>query len=140
MASKTLNLEALEQVVLRELQRQGVGFAQVKADNNFGGSELHIIVETMTESQLNPKYVETTRISNQLTGPKNEAIEAVLLRAKSVKVLRIAAQSQQEQEKLYALQREIWVATTRLESIFARIDTVALWARGDEAGDFLREL
>jgi histidinol phosphatase-like enzyme len=57
--------KALEQAILRELQRQGIEFAQVKFDP-FLPSEKHVSIHLHTEDRLNPKYVETVRVSNQI--------------------------------------------------------------------------
>lgn len=66
MRKQAIDFSAVEQVILRELQRQGVEFARVRTREHFGLSETHIIVEVFTEQQLDPRYVEAMRISNQL--------------------------------------------------------------------------
>lgn len=58
--------QAIEQVVLRELQRQGIEFARVKMRTNYPGSEYHLIIEPMTQEQIQPKYVEKMRVANQI--------------------------------------------------------------------------
>ncbi len=67
MPKPKVDFSRIEQLVLCELQRQGVEFARVRAHENFSDFDTtHITVETFTERQLDPKYVEAMRISNQL--------------------------------------------------------------------------
>lgn len=64
-----MDYTALEQAVLKELQRQGVEYARVKMYLNYGtGEEHHLVIEAMTEEQIQPKYVEAMRVANQIKG------------------------------------------------------------------------
>jgi hypothetical protein len=63
--SKKLDFSELEQAVLRELQRQGVKFAEIGV-RDFGFPETHIVFSSLTEDMVHPKYVERARISNKL--------------------------------------------------------------------------
>lgn len=65
MDNQTLNWAAIELAVLRELQRQGVAFGHITIRHNYP-SETHLIVETYRADQLDPKYIETTRISSAI--------------------------------------------------------------------------
>lgn len=67
MRQPTVDYDAIQAVILQELARQGVEFASVHVHENFSGNETHIVIETMTIEQINPKYVENVRVSNQIT-------------------------------------------------------------------------
>ncbi len=74
MPKPKVDFSVIEQLVLCELQRQGVEFARVRAHENFSDFDTtHITVEVFTERQLAPKYVEATRITNQLKRRAQEA-------------------------------------------------------------------
>lgn len=62
-----MDYTALEQAVLRELQRQGVEFARVHIRANYP-HETHFIVEDFKLEQIDPKYVEAVRVVNQIKG------------------------------------------------------------------------
>lgn len=60
-----LDLEALKQAILSELARQNVKFATLKTEEN-ASQELIIWIETHRENQLDPRYVETVRVTSQI--------------------------------------------------------------------------
>ncbi len=67
MPTRKIDFSVIQQLVLCELQRQGIEFARVKVLENYSDFDTtHLTIETFTRQQLAPKYVETMRISNQL--------------------------------------------------------------------------
>jgi hypothetical protein len=75
MKRPDINFEAMQAVILAELARQGIEFGQVSVHKDYGGGgEHHVVIEAFNIEQLNPKYIENTRISNQITtGATNHA-------------------------------------------------------------------
>lgn len=69
MNKPTIDNEAMKQAILKELARQGVEFAQVNIDV-LSSDEIHFNVHPAKESNLNPKYVEMCRVSNQIVWEK----------------------------------------------------------------------
>ena len=60
-----MDYHAIEQVILKELQRQGFEFARVHIRPNYP-HETHFIVEDFKLEQIDPKYVEAVRVKNQI--------------------------------------------------------------------------